>query len=137
MIRDLLAAMVAHLRAQPGIVALVGDRVFGVELPAGETAHMPRSALVLTPSGGTVTEYARALPLDSLRVDAWCYGVTPHEAQRLRRAVRAALRSMTRVQVGAVLFHWAQPAGGYSTGRDPDTRWPRVWESYTVLASET
>lgn len=135
-IEDLLAALVAHLRAQPVVSSIVGARVFGMELPEAEARHMPRHALVLQPSGGAVPGYAQSLALDSARIDIYSYGPTPFEAMRLRRATRAAMREVTRVRVGTTLLHWALPAGGYAQERDAKTRWPLVWESFTVLASE-
>ena len=136
-VQDTTAALVAYLLAQPVVTSLVGSRVYGLELPADETRHMPRAALVLTPSGGVSAGYTQSLPLEGSRFDAYCYAATPHEAQALRRSVRAAMRALSRVRIGTTLLHWVQPAGGYSASRDAQTDWPRVWESYSVLASET
>lgn len=136
MIEDLLAALVAYLRADAGVAALAGQRVYALELPPEEAANMPRHAVVLSPSGGFVPDYTHSLRLDSARVDVFSYGATPFEAMRLRRAVRAALRNLERVKQGSVLIHWALPAGGFADERDPHVRWPRVFESFSVLAAE-
>ena len=135
-VQDLLAALVAHLRAQTLVSALTGARVYGTELPAFETPHMPRHALVLSPAGGVPHGYLVSLSLDAMRIDAWSYGATPFEAMRLRRAVRAAMRSVERVRVGTALIHWVVPAGGFMEDRDPQARWPRVFESFTLMGSE-
>lgn len=134
MIQDLLAALVANLRAVPAVAALVGERVYGLELPAAETAHMPRLAVVVSPAGGADRGFTRSLALEAMRVDVRCYGATLHEASLLRRVVRAHLRTVERVRVGTVLIHYATPAGGVAENRADG--WPYAWESWSVLASE-
>lgn len=136
MIEDILAALVAHLKAQSGIASLAGTRVFALELPEAETVSMPRHALVLAPSGGFSPGYTTTLALDAMRIDAFSYGPTPFEAMKLRRAVRAGMKGISRVKSGTALIHWALPAGGFADERDPQTRWPRVFESFSVMGSE-
>lgn len=134
MIQDLMAALVANLRAAPAISALAGTRVYGLELPAAEAPHMPRHVVVLSPSGGVDSALTHSLPLESQRVDVRCYGATGLEAVRLRRVVRHHLRGLVRVRQGTVLIHSAVPAGGLA--EDVTERWPYAWESWSVLASE-
>ena len=136
MMEDFLAALVVHLKADAGVIAQVGTRVFALELPGEETENMPRKALVLVPAGGFAPGYTVTLSLDANRVDAFSYGATPYEAMEVRRAVRTAMKGIQRAKVGSTLLHWALPAGGFADERDPQTRWPRVFESFSVLAAE-
>lgn len=136
MIVDLMAALVAHLRSRPAITAIAGQRVFALELPADESALMPRHALVLVPSGGVGAPYVATLALEAQRIDCYSYGPTAFEAARLRRAARSELRGIVRLHVGSVLIHWIIPAGGLMHNRDGQTGWPLVWESFSVMSSE-
>ena len=136
-VADLMAALVAYLRARPAVTALTAQRVFGLELPAAETAHMPRAALVLRPSGGVAPGYTQTLPLERMRLDVVSYNATPFGAQALRRVVRDEMRRINRAISAGVLIHSVELSGGLNSGRDADTLWPRVVEVYTALASET
>jgi hypothetical protein len=51
-IPDATGALVAVLKAEPTIAALVAGRVFGQSLPAKEATNMPRAAVVLQDTGG-------------------------------------------------------------------------------------
>lgn len=133
---DVIAALVAFLKADSGVAALAGARVFGLELPASEAVSMPRKAVVLQTSGGvrlTAGSYARH---DTQRVDAFAYGETPFEAEALRRAVFDALKPLRREVSAGVLIHWVEPAGGWSTLRDPDAAWPAAFQSFQVFFAE-
>lgn len=134
---DPIAALIAVLQADAGVAALAGTRVFGDELPADEAGSMPRKAVVLKPSGGPSLAAGSYLEHDSQRVDAVSYGETPYEAQRLRAAVAAALKPLKRVVAASVLLHWVEPAGGFTTGRDPDAAWPSAFQSFQVFYAET
>lgn len=133
---DITSALILLLQAEAGVSALAGSRVYGLELPRHEAAHMPRPLIVIEPTGGIMPPYTQSLRLDAARIDTYCFGETPMRAMELRRAVRLALRGVSRLRVGSTLLHWVRPAGGYASGRDPQTGWPRVWESWSVLAAE-
>jgi hypothetical protein len=132
---DVIAALVAFLKADGGVAALVGTRVYGIELPAGEAAPMPEKALVLRPSGGAalVAGYAG---LSAQRIDAFAYGETPYEAARVDLAVYPALKQLRRAVAASVLVHWVTDAGGYSSFRDPATDWPAVFRSWQAFFAE-
>lgn len=131
-----LAALVAYLRADADVAALVGVRVFGRELPRAETDAMPRQAVVLKRAGGGLLgrgyqEYG------DIRVDVYCYGATGLEADELHDEVRAALKHRLRATVAAgVLLHWARPSSDGSSGREPDTDWPLTVSSWQLLSSD-
>ncbi|WEK00596.1 MAG: DUF3168 domain-containing protein [Candidatus Sphingomonas phytovorans] len=130
---DLVGAVAALLAADAGIAAIVGARVFGGELPPGETQHMPRRVIVLKPSGGFSMTGASYVEADTQRLDLFAYGATVREASDLCGAAAAVLRRIDRVVSAGVLIHWAQSAGGFLTGREPVTDWPRAWQSFQFL----
>jgi opacity protein-like surface antigen len=132
---DLVGAVVALLAADASIAAAVGTRVFGGELPPGETQHMPRRAIVLKPSGGSSLTGASYAEADTQRLDLFAYGATLSEAVQLRDAAAAVLRPIQRTVSARVLIHWAQSAGGFLTGREPVTDWPRAWQSFQFFHS--
>lgn len=135
MAQDVIGALVSILAADADVAALAAARVYGDEINPDEIANQPRPAVVLEPSGGAVPTFTQGTsPLEAFRFDAFAYGANPREADRLRRAVYAAFRGITRQTQSGVLIHWVQPAGGFSSDRDPDTGWPRAFNSWQVLA---
>ncbi len=130
MSQDIIAALVAVLKADGAVAALVGTRVFGIELPASEAADMPRQAVVLSPSGGSSLAAGSFIEHDTQRVDAFCYGETLFIAETLRRAVSDAFRALRRGKTGTTLIHWVKPAGGWTSQRDTDADWPRAFQSF-------
>jgi hypothetical protein len=129
---DPVAALVAYLKADAGVAALVGTRIFGLELPAAEASAMPRKAVVLQASGGAplVGGY---LEHTAQRIDAFAYGETPYEAERVRRAVFDSLKQLRRAVAASTLIHWVEDAGGFSTQRDPDGGWPVSFQSFQTF----
>lgn len=130
---DVIDALVALLKADASVAALAGTRVFGGELPPTETAAMPRSALLVKPTGGaslTGSSYARA---DTQRIDLRGYGATPAEAAAMLQAGANALRTARRKLWAGILVHVINSAGGFSTERDPGTLWPRAIQSFQVF----
>lgn len=136
-ITDAKGALIAHLKTDTDLSALVGTRIFGDELPRDEADSMPRKAVVISPNGGGFPTFAQGtMPLNVQGYDVFCYGETLFQAEAVRRAAFGALRAMIRVTITSVLLHWARPAGGASSGRDPVTDWPVVWNSWQVMADE-
>lgn len=138
MIVDGLKAIVDILKADTDIVALVGTRVFGVELPQAEAASMPRKAIVVQPSGGGVFSVGSRdlIEHSDMRVDIFCYGETVFEAEKVRREVYDTLKTLGRTIINTVLVHWINPAGGLLSLRDPDTQWPVQFQSWQMFYSE-
>lgn len=130
---DLVAALVALLKADTATAARVDGRVFGGELPHGETASMPRDCIVIVPSGGASLTGASFVEHDTARIDLFAFGRTPAEAESLRDTAALALRRARRGVWAGVLIHWVQPAGGSSSARDPDAAWPRAFQSFQAL----
>lgn len=134
MIPDVLADLRSILIADSGVNALVAGRVFVGELPAAQAASMPRKCLVIKDAGGP--ESNSFLTLHSQRFDAFCYGETPYEANKVRRAVYSSLKSLSRRAQGESLIHSVMVSGGANFLRDPDTDWPMRVQSFLALASD-
>jgi hypothetical protein len=130
---DLVAGLVALLLLDPGVQAQAAARVWGGEVPEAEAARMPRSALVVAPSGGISLTAGSFAEHDTARVDLFGYGATQCEASRVLAAGALAMRRINRAVSGNVLIHWAQPAGGGTGGRDPTLAWPRAFQSFQVF----
>lgn len=130
---DVIAALVALLKADGEVAALADTRVFGTELPPAEARQMPRNAIVIQPSGGVPLTAGSYAEHDAQRIDLFAFGRTPFEADALRRAASRALRSTRRSVWGSTLIHWIDSAGGFSSGRDPDAAWPRALQSFQVF----
>lgn len=136
-ITDAREAIITILKADVGVSALVGTRVFGDELPRVETDSMPRKAVVVASAGGTPPSYTTStLLLEGQRFDVFCYGETLYQAEQVRQAVYGSLRAVERTVAASVLVHWARPAGGAMAGRDPGTEWPVKWNSWQILTDE-
>ena len=132
MSEDIIGALVTFLKTSSDVTALVGDRVFGIELPGAEAASMPRKTVVLSPSGGVSLAAGSYMNHDTQRIDAFSYGETLFEADRLRRAVYDAFRVRRRGVTGTTLIHWIESAGGWVSQRDADVDWPRAFQSFQV-----
>lgn len=130
---DPVAALVAYLKADAGLAALLAARVFGGELPPGEVASMPRKALVIRTSGGISLTGGSYAEHDTQRFDLMSFGETPHEASRVAQAAALAMKRMRRSVHAQVLLHWARHAGGAIPGREPGTEWPREFQSWQVM----
>lgn len=137
MITDHMKALVDHLLADSALAAIVGTRVFGGELPAAQADLMPRQALVVSfsgnPGGPGSGDYTR---LVEIRFDFLSYGETPFQADAVRRAAYDVMKAINRTVVSSTLLHRAEHSGGPVNGRDRDTDWPFIFDSWNVLAAE-
>ncbi len=133
MSEDIVAALVTFIKADGGVSALVGTRVFGLELPGAEAASMPRKAVVLKPSGGPSFASGSYSEHDTQRIDVFAYGETLFEATRVRTAVSDAFRALRRGKTGTTLIHWVEPAGGWASQRETKLEWPRAFQSFQAF----
>lgn len=133
MASDPIGALVAILLGVADIAGQVDDRGFGGELPADLAASMPLRAFVIRGSGGVPLNDDSNVEVDTQRVDVFTYGRTPAEAAMLMADVALALRRVERQVAAHTLVHWVNSAGGFSQGREPDTQWPRVFQSFQML----
>ncbi len=131
---DTLDAVTAFLMADAGVAALAARRIWPGETPPAEAKDMPRQAVVVAWAGsyGQTSD----VPLQQPRVDVTCYGATLQEARTLYLAVLAAFRGLARAVYADCLLHSAIQGGGPLMGRHPDTDWPYVWSSFSIIASE-
>jgi len=132
---DPIAALVALFAADAGVSAAAEGRIFGAELPEGETQFMPRKALIVKASGGLPLAGGTYADAAAQRIDLFGYGKTVFEASLVRDAAGELLRLLRRTVSAGVLLHSANSAGGFSTGRDPEFGWPRAWQSFQLFYS--
>lgn len=132
---DVVGALAAYLKADSGVAALAGTRVYGGELARNQIEQMPRTAVVLKPSGGGLLGRAYQEYGDR-RIDIDCYGATPRDGETLYLAVYRSLKQLRRTVSSGVLLHWALASSAGVTARDTDTDWPLTLSSWQVLASE-
>lgn len=130
---DIITAIVERLKADAEVGGLTAGRVFGGELPDDETAAMPRSAVVVRPSGGASFAAGSFIQHDTQRFDTLSYAATPWEANMLARIVRRSLTVIRRRVIGGCLIHWIEVAGGFSAGRDRDAAWPIAFQSFQAF----
>jgi hypothetical protein len=131
-----VAGLVAFLKADPIVGELTDGRVFGGELPEAQNMSMPRACVVLKPSGGGGQLGGGYQQFSDRRLDAYCYGPTPRNADELCTAVSVALKQLQRTIQAGTLIHWCRTASGAMSLRDSSTEWPYSLASFQVLASE-
>lgn len=134
-----MAAIRAFLLANATVADLVGQRVYGNEIPDVEAALMPRKLILVLSAGGAYLSQANRsyMQVDARMKDVNCYGETPYEARKLWDAVNEALKGMRRHLRGDCLLYSAVKIGGPTSLREPDSKWPFTLSSYQVLAAET
>ena len=130
---DIIAGLRAALLADEMTAAACGGRVFGGAVPAGEARSMPRSALLVRPSGGASLTAGSDIEHDTQRVDLFAYGANGEHAASLIAIARAALTRLRREVHAGVLIHWVQSGGGFTVGLEPGVDWPRAMQSFQVF----
>lgn len=133
---DLIGALITYLKANAALATLVGAKVFGGEVPAKEVVNMPQKCVILNAAGGGMIGRGYQ-DYGDRRIDTHCYGATIHDSETVHLAVRAALKTLTRVKANGVLIHWARLSSDGAGGHDPITDWPLTLASYQVLAGDT
>lgn len=131
---NVIAALVALLKADTAVAAIAGTRVYGGELPEADAPFMPRAAVVITPSGGE-----RENGVDYLtrpHIDVRSYGATQREGWLLDQAVHDYLKHNLRKSAANTLVHSVSPDTGPFLMRDADGQWPMTFSTYRVLAAE-
>lgn len=127
---DPIADIRALLLADNAVTTLVDERIFHSELPATESATMPRKAIVIAAAGGSGRR--KTMHLRRLRVDTICHGETLYESQKVHDAVRNVLENLDRTS-GSVKTIETNVEG--QNGRDPEKQWPTCFATYSVLAT--
>lgn len=129
-----LAALAGYLREDSSLEAILAERIFAQTLPGSEADAMPRPAAVLRSAGGPGSP--RHAPLLYVRLDAVSYGRTFLEADSVGWTLWSALNAVNRVTTGGTILHGLVSTGGPVAVRDPDTEWPQVVSSWTLMAAE-
>lgn len=134
---DEMTSLIAFLRADAGVAALVGARVYE-ELPASEAANMPRKAVVIASAGlGSQMLTNRSWSrVTSSTKDVRCYGETLYQARLVYNAVNDALIVLRRRILSGVLVYGAFRTNGPQGLREATVNWPLVFASYDVAAAE-
>jgi len=129
---DILAAVIRYLKEDTDVAFQTSGRIYGSEIPAAETAEMPRKCLLIRDAGGR--EAADFVPLASPRFDFFSYGATAYEAAEVDRALWEALHNLSREEANDTLLHSATISGGRLPWKEPATGWPGFVRSAVVQA---
>lgn len=133
---DLLFALITALRTDSDVVAMVGNRVYGLQVPDSETVNMPRAALVVRYVTLPMMYGTGSQNYGDNGIEVLTYGATPYDADRLWRIVHPMLKHLMREVHSHVLIHWARPISGPYPLRELDTDWPYVLSTWQVMAAE-
>lgn len=140
-VQDGLGALIALLKADSTISALIGTRVFGEELPEAETDSMPRQCIVIQDAGGIRNN--SYLDINKMRLDFFCYGLTPIEAREVWRTLATVLRELERTIQSSTVIYQAEHSAGpfYSRNKESgfltNTNWPLIIDTWLVKMQET
>jgi hypothetical protein len=131
---DLLDALVDYVQADNDVTERVGaSGVYGGNLGTGN--RTAPNAVVLAYAGGGSLAFP-TMEIGDVRVDVFCYGPTPRDAEQTYRNVYPRLKSIERVLQNGVLIHWAKPSAKGRPERDPANDFPIHSSSWQVLAAE-
>jgi hypothetical protein len=93
---DPIEAVIAHLKSDADLVALVGDRIDTKHRYGGAWDRTADAALVITPSSGAVELYA---PMQDLELELLAYAPTQHDAMLVWLRLIELSRSTDRAAV--------------------------------------
>ena len=128
---SIMETVVAYLKANEGVAALVSTRVYSVELPRDDIGDMPQKAIIVKNAGGAIDSGTGPIARPILSFEST--GEKFYQAGQVDEAVFAALKTMKRNVVAGRLLHSALP-GSPTQGRAMVTGWPVVIRSATVIA---
>jgi len=130
---DVLSALIAYLKADAEVAALVGARVYGGELPEADVASMPRKCVIVRLAGGT--ERARSARIARVRADIFSYGEGYKEAGQVDGAVTDALADLRRSTYSSTLLQ-ASGYGGPFQLKEPMHGWKYIARTALVAFDE-
>lgn len=133
---NITAAVVEILRADPGVSAIAGARVFAPELPRDEVEQR-RAAVIVAPSGGgSLGPGARSfVPWAVNRVDVTCYGKSPYEASQLYQATYDCLTGLRQEVAQDTIVKNVAVSGGPIYDRISENARPWVLGVFDVSAT--
>ena len=118
---DPLDALLAEIRADPGVAALT-TRVRGGEAAPGDAATPSGRFVVLVRLG---TQRDKRGPVQEVRIAVRCYGSTFADAAALYGAVSDAIHNVgPRIASSGVLIHRSFDDIGMGADKDPETGQP-------------
>ena len=135
LVQDALGAIIALLKADATISALLSTRVYGLELPRADADSMPRKAIVINSAGGIGESSFR--DVFKYRLDFACYGETPFEAYETFRTLRAVLRDIEKGVTSSTFIYSAEHSAGPFSFRDSNTKWPHTIDTWLVKVQDT
>jgi len=127
----IVEALVAYLKADAGVAALVGTDVYPVELPKDKVPDMPLEAIIVRAEGGESNTGTG--PIIRLTVQIESTGGKYYQAGQVDEAAFSALRDLHRDVASGLLLHSALP-GQPTQARAAVTGWPVVVRSATVIS---
>lgn len=133
---DPLETVIAYLRVQPTVQALVDDRVAAKhEYGSGWSVKAPSITVHL--DGGAPDIY---VPHQTIQVQMRCYAEEPPAAMEIWRTVAALSRTTGRQPVttsqGNALLYWLLPASGPSLLYDPSVGLNTIIALFNVDVAE-
>lgn len=131
---DITQALVIYLKADAGVLALVGAGVYGIEIDPEEAPDMPFKTVTVRPEGGLVNR--GTVPMVRPRFEFWSTAATFKEAAEIDGAVYDALMAIKREQIGTVGIHAALPAGGHRASREASTGWRAIVRAAEIIAED-
>jgi len=133
--QDAIGALIALLKADGTISALLSTRVYGLELPRADSDNMPRKAIVINSAGGIGESSYR--DIFKYRLDFVCYGETPFEAYETWRTLRSVLREIEKGVTSSTYIYSAEHSAGPFSFRDAETKWPHTIDTWLVKVQDT
>lgn len=133
---DFVPGITELLLADSSVVALVGARVYGEELPRNlrQSESTPDASLVVKISGGI--DLGGYNPLARPRIDLLAYGPTPIACRAVLFTAHAVLKYVKNAISAGVNIYSASPLSLPNGFREPNTEWPIATSSWELFVSE-
>ena len=128
---EIMESIVAFLKADSGISALVGTNVYPVELPRELVNDMPIETVIVRIEGGQQDRGTG--PIARVTMVFESTGEKFYQAGQVDKAVFSALKNLNRKVFENILLHSALP-NMPNLGRASVTGWPVVTRTATVIA---
>lgn len=131
---NITEALVAFLKADSAVLALVGTSVYGVEIPPKKAPDMPAKTVTIRPEGGPTNR--GTVPVYRPRFEFWSTAETFLEAMEIDGAVYDALVGISREDVSGVGIYAALPAAGARASREATTGWRAMVRAAEIVAED-
>ena len=125
-------AVIDYLKSTAAVTDLVGDSVFGVELPRDAMNDMPQKTIVVHGQPADSAGSRSRAPWAANTVRMLCYGENPYEAVRLHNTCYKTMLAMGRHLFEDKLLIAATAGAGTGASRERSTEWPLAVTDYLV-----